>query len=117
MEAQPATTWKHLERRPQSSYKQLFIKGKRLPARTIYGQYVNDEGPRTAEELAEDFGLPLEVIQEAIAYCETDPPEILEDWESEEAIARAMGMREPDYKLHGKTKALTPEDFARIRGR
>ena len=114
METQPTTTWKFLESRPKSSYKQLFVKGLRLPARTIYGQYVNDEEPRTAEELAVDYDLPLEVVKEAIAYCETDPPEILEDWTRDQALMEAMGMKEPGYKWHGKPKMLSAEEWARI---
>lgn len=114
METQPQTTWKFLERRPKSSYKQLFVKGRRLPARTIYGQHVNDEEPQTIQELARDYDLPIEVIKEAIAYCQSNPPEILEDWEREEALYSAMGVRDPDYKLHCKPKLLTPEEIARV---
>lgn len=114
METQPTTTWKYLERRPKSSYKQLFVKGLRLPARTLYGQYVNDEEPRTAEELAEDYHLHLEVVKEAIAYCETNPPEILEDWQRDQAMMEAMGMKDPSYKYHGKPRLLSAQELARI---
>jgi uncharacterized protein (DUF433 family) len=113
MEAQPTTTWKYLERRPKSSYKQLFVRGRRLSARTIYGQYVNEEEPQSIEDLAQNYKLPIEVIQEAIAYCEGNPPEILEDWESEERLASAMGMKDPNYNLHGKPKKLTAEELSR----
>src|SRR5687767_6795606 len=60
----PATTTRrqYLERDPPSSYKQLSIKGRRIKARTLYGQHVNAEHPRTVEELAgepADLGRPL----------------------------------------------------------
>ena len=70
------TVWKHLEPRPRSSYKQLFVKGTRITARSLYGWYMSDEDPLTPEQLAAEFGLPLEAVQEAIAYCRSDPPEI-----------------------------------------
>jgi hypothetical protein len=46
---------------------------------------VNEEEPRKAEDVAASFGLPLEAVKEAIAYCESNPPEIREDLEREEA--------------------------------
>jgi uncharacterized protein (DUF433 family) len=81
--------WVYLDRKPRSAYKQLFIKGRKIAARTLYGEYMSEEEPRTAEEIAADWDLPLEAVREAIAYCETDPPEIREDWEMEEASIRA----------------------------
>ena len=89
-----ATQYQYLERNPKSAYKQLFIKGRRLKARTLYGQYVNDEEPRSVAELAEGYSLPIEAVREAIAYCESDPPEIREDFEREEANVR-RGSRGP----------------------
>src|SRR5690348_14644859 len=75
--------WKWLYHYPKSSYKQLSIRGTKIHARTIYGQAVG-EGARTPEELAEDYGVPLEAVREAIEYCESDPPEIREDFEEEQ---------------------------------
>jgi uncharacterized protein (DUF433 family) len=40
---------------------------------------MNEKEPRTQEQLAEDFDLPLEAVREAIEYCRTDPPEFRED--------------------------------------
>src|SRR5262245_25874195 len=95
----PPPQWKYLVRKPKSAYKQLFVKDRWVAARTIYGQSVGEDA-RTPEELAEDFDLPLEAVLEAIAYCESDPPEIREDWEREEAFMEAMGMNDPNYKHH-----------------
>lgn len=83
-----STQYRYLERDPRSVYKQLSIKGRRIKARTLYGKYMNSEEPRTAEQIAEDCDLPLEAVLEAIAYCESDPPEIREDFEREEANSR-----------------------------
>lgn len=73
------------------------------------------EEPRTPEEIAADYDLPLEAVKEAIAYCQTDPPEIREDFEREERIMEATGMNDPDYKLGGRYRILTPEERARLR--
>ena len=77
--------WKYLDRKPGSVYKQLFVKERNIAARTLYGHYMNEGEPETPEEIAANYGLPLEVVLEAIVYCESDPPEIREDWEREEA--------------------------------
>jgi hypothetical protein len=81
---------KFLRRKPGSSYRQLWIfdKGRYIRARNVYGQYVSEESPRTVEELASDYDLPVGAVREAIAYCEADPPEIREDWEDEERLLR-----------------------------
>jgi uncharacterized protein (DUF433 family) len=81
-------TWKYLVRKPRSAYKQLFVKDRWVAARTLYGQTVGDDA-RTPEELARDYDLPFEAVKEAIAYCESNPPEIREDWEQEESSIRS----------------------------
>lgn len=119
MNTSPATTWIYLARKPGSNYRQLFIKGRNIAARTLYGQYLDGEdGPgRTPEQLAEDFNLPLDAVREALAYCESDPPEIRADWEMEEALMEATGMNDPNYKYHPSPRPLSREDHIRIYGR
>jgi uncharacterized protein (DUF433 family) len=109
-----STQYKFLERRPKSNYKQLCIKGRRIFARTLYGQYMSEEEPRTIEEIAADYDLPVEAVREAIAYCDTDPIDIREDFAREEAIMDATGMNEPDYKYHPSPRLLSPQERARI---
>jgi len=114
--ASVSTQYKFLERKPKSNYKQLFVKGTRTMARTLYGQYMSEEEPRTIEQIAEDYSLPVEAIREAIAYCDTDPIEIREDHAREEAIIEATGMNDPNYyKLdRSQRKILSPQERARI---
>ena len=45
----------------------------------------------TPEEVATAFALPVQAVLEAIAYCQSDPPEIKQDWEREEAIIKKRG--------------------------
>ena len=113
MSTSPAK-YKYLARKPKSVYNQLFIKERWVSARTLYGMYVNEEMPMTPEEIAADYNLPLEAVQEAIAYCESNPPEIAQDYAREEALMEATGMNHPDYKYHPTPKLLTPQEMARL---
>ena len=114
MNPNPTITWKHLAPNPKSAYKQLFIKGRRIRARDLYGIFMSAEEPMTPAQIAADYGLPLEAVEEAIAYCQTDPPEIREDFERQERIMEATGMNDPDYKQGGKYRVLSPQERARL---
>jgi uncharacterized protein (DUF433 family) len=113
-------TYQHLEYRPGATYRQLYVKGTRLRAETLYRPTVpsaEDGDARTPEEVAEDFGVPLEVVLEAIAYCASNPPEIAQDRAREERLAEATGLNHPDYKWNPAKyyRRLTPEERKRIR--
>lgn len=114
MNPNPATAWKHLAANPKSSYTQLFLKGRRIRARDLYGIYMSAEEPMTPAQIAADYDLPLEAVEEAIAYCQTDPPEIKADFEREERVMEATGMNDPDYKHGGKYRILSPQERARL---
>jgi len=114
MNPNPATTWKFLAPNPKSSYKQLFLNGRHIRARDLYGMYMSAEEPMTPTQIAADYDLPLAAVEEAIAYCQTDPPEIKEDFEREERIMEATGMNDPNYKYGGKYRALSPQERARL---
>ena len=88
------TQWKYLEAHPGSSYKQLFIKGTRLRAEIIAGEMEDGEpdNPVTPEEIAADRNLPVEAVREAIAYCESDPPEIEEDHRRDRERMQELGV-------------------------
>jgi uncharacterized protein (DUF433 family) len=106
--------WQHLGPNPNSSYKQLFVKGTRIRARSLFGMFVSADEPMTSEEIAADFNLPLEAVKEAIAYCQNNPPEIAQDFERERLLMEASGMDAPDYKSGGKFKVVPPEEIVRI---
>jgi uncharacterized protein (DUF433 family) len=88
------TQWKHLEAHPQSSYKQLFLKGTRIRAEIIYDSWVDAEppDPTTPEEVAADWNVSVEAVREAIAYCQAEPPEIEEDHRREREHLQALGV-------------------------
>jgi uncharacterized protein (DUF433 family) len=83
--------FKYLSRKPGSNYKHLFVKDRWVSARTLYGRHVSEEMPMTVQEIAADYDLPLEAVAEAIRYCESNPPELAEDYAREEARIEAAG--------------------------
>ena len=105
--------WKYLVRKPKSVYKQLFVKDRWVAARTLYGQTLGEDA-RTPEQLAADYALPLDVVLEAIAYCELDPPELREDWEREQALIQMPAMDDSNNGRNGSPILLAPQDRARI---
>jgi uncharacterized protein (DUF433 family) len=111
----PATHYKYLAPKPKSSYRQLCIKGRSIFARTLYGLYKSAEEPRTPEQIAVDYQLPLEAVLEAIAYCDWNPPEIALDFAEEKALMEAAGMNDPNYKHHPQPKPIPPEVREQIR--
>ena len=109
-----STTWNYLAPNPKSAYKQLFVLGRRIRARTLYGLYMSADEPMTPEEIAREYDLPVEAVKEAIAYCQGDPPEIKEDFDREERIMEATGMNDPNYKFGGKYRVLSPQERVRL---
>src|SRR4051812_23234477 len=77
------TQWKWLYQYPKSNYKQLSVKGTRIHAHTLYSQTVGEDA-RTPEQVAEDYGVPVEAVRESIEYVESNPRELREDFEREQ---------------------------------
>ena len=59
--------YKYLKSKPGSNYRQLFING-RIRAEILYRETTGLE-PLTPEEVAREYGLPVEAVLEAIDYC------------------------------------------------
>src|SRR5436309_6549984 len=94
------TTYQYLEPHIGSSYKQLFIKGTKFRADLIYSAAYQrgDEDDRSPEQVAEDYGIPVEAVYEAIRYCESKPVEVAYDVRRQDLIMEAHNMFHPDYK-------------------
>jgi hypothetical protein len=75
---------------------------------------MNAKEPRTPEQLAADFEIPLEAVQEAIEYCQSDPPEIREDKRKADLLREARGMNDPAVRLSGRPRPLSTEERARL---
>jgi len=69
-EFEDKTEWVYLAPRPGSVYKQYFIKGRRIRAAVIYGATLSNE--MTPQEVADDYDLPLGVVEECIRYSKAN---------------------------------------------
>lgn len=87
-EAQPQ--YQHLEARPGSNYRQLWLKGRRIRAAVVYEE-IHGPDPRTPEEFAEEYQVPLEAVLEALDYVTRNMPLIQQERERELARLRAGG--------------------------
>ncbi len=88
------TEYKHLEARPGSSYRQLFVRGRGIRADTLYRQTINAE-PRTPQEVAADYDVPLQAVLEAIDYCKRNPDVLAADFQMEEESIRKYRLDKP----------------------
>jgi uncharacterized protein (DUF433 family) len=88
--------YKYLGPRYGSNYRQWFVKDRRIRAETLYRETVGLDS-RKPEEVAEDYGVPVEAVYEAIHYS-THNEELLRQ-EREEVLAdiRARGLDKPPY--------------------
>ena len=84
--------WQYLEQRPHPWRKQLYIKGKRLKAFTVWmDMLVNNLSP---QEVAENKDIALEAVMEALEYCQNNS-ELLKA----EAIEVRRRLEEKGYNL------------------
>jgi hypothetical protein len=87
--------YQYLGPRRGSNYRQYFVKGRGgLRAETLHRHTVGTE-PRTPEQVAKDFDLPVEAVLEAIRYCTENEPLLREEREEELASIRARGLDRP----------------------
>ncbi len=88
MSAETQPQYQHLEARPGSNYRQLFLKGRRIRAAVVY-EAVHGPDPRTPEEFAGDYQVPLEAVLEALDYVARNRPLIEQERDREAARLRA----------------------------
>jgi hypothetical protein len=89
--------YKYLKPKPGSNYRQLFVHG-RIRAEILFRETVGTE-PLTPEEVAREYGLPVEAVLEAIDYCPRGDIQQLLDVERarEEARIKAAGRDQWHY--------------------
>jgi hypothetical protein len=81
--------------------KQLYVKDRRIRAEVLYRETVGEE-PRTPEEVARDFEVPLEAVLESIDYCVKNEDLLRQERDEDLAWIRAKGLDKPP---------LVPPDF------
>ncbi len=109
-----STRWQYLDRDPNSSYRQLSIKGRRIKARTLAGAFLRADEPMTIDEIAMNWDVPIEAVREAIAYVGSKPPELEQDYRFEEAMVELAGHNDPGSGGR-MLRAVPPEIEARLR--
>ena len=88
--------YRYLESRLRSHYRQLWVKGRHIRAEVLYRLTLGEE-PRTPEEIAYDYALPVEVVHEAIDYA-VHNRELLEAERVREALRmKQLGLDRPPF--------------------
>jgi uncharacterized protein (DUF433 family) len=88
--------YQYLEPHPGSNYRQLWVKGRHIRAEVLYRLTVGTE-PRTPEEVAQDYDLPVEAIQEAIDYAVRSQELLEAERACEESRMRQLGLDKPPF--------------------
>ena len=94
MSTTTATHSQHLEPRPGSNDRQLFLKGRRIRA-AVVDEAIHGPDPYTPEEFAGDYQVPLEAVREALDYAARERALIEQERDREAADVRARGLGRP----------------------
>src|SRR5260370_41928141 len=89
-----ATQYQHLEPRPGSNYRQLFVKGRRIRA-AVVDEAIHGPDPFTPEEFAREDQVPLEAALEALDYVAPNRPVIEQERDHEAAKPHVWGLDRP----------------------
>ncbi|MEY2831023.1 MAG: hypothetical protein RLZZ574_281 [Cyanobacteriota bacterium] len=84
------TQWQYLEQRPHPWRQQLYIKGKKLRAFTVWMDMLVNE--LTPQDVAENKELPLAAVYEAILYCQSNQELLEKEAEEERRRLEAKGI-------------------------
>ena len=94
MATSTVTHYQHLEARPGSNYRQLFLKGRRIRTAIVY-EAVHGPDPYSPEEFAREYGVPLEAVREALDYAANNLPLIEAERDREADDVRARHLDRP----------------------
>jgi hypothetical protein len=89
-QAPQSEVWQFLESRPHPWRKQLYVKGRRLLASTVWGSMLTNQ--LTLEQAVDNWNLPLATIGEAISYCETHQDLLAQEAKVEQDCLQAAGI-------------------------
>jgi len=94
MTTKTETHYQHLEPRPGSNYRQLFLKGRRIRA-AVVDEAIHGPDPFTPEEFASEYQVPLEAVLEALEYLAQNRPLIEQERDHEAARLHARCLDGP----------------------
>ncbi len=84
------TQWQYLKRRPQSRWKQLYIKDRKLKAHTVWSDMIVNQW--SEEETAYNWDLPIEAVREAIEYCKANLELLKKEATEEQRYLKEQGV-------------------------
>jgi hypothetical protein len=90
LEPVPQSTWQYLVFRPHPWRRQLYVKGRRLLASTVWQDMLVNE--LKSEEAAKNFDLSSSAIHEIIRYCEANKDLIKMEAEEERYRLKERGV-------------------------
>ena len=90
------TTYKYLEPRIGSQYRQLFLRGRKIRAEILYRATIGPEA-RTPDEVAYDFEVPVEAVYEAVHYCRHHEDLLRKEREEVLAALHTRGLDKPPF--------------------
>jgi hypothetical protein len=98
--------YNYLKPKPGSNYRQLFVLG-RIRAEILYRETIGTE-PLAPEEVAREYGLPVEAVRGAIEFClDSDVQELLKTERARESDRiKAAGRDQWPYAPCGWTVEL-----------
>jgi uncharacterized protein (DUF433 family) len=82
--------WNYLVARPHAWRRQLFVKGRRLRAFTVWSDMLTNN--MSPEEAAENWDLPQEAITEIVRYCESHKELLSMEAEEERQLLNEGGV-------------------------
>ena len=85
-----AVSYKYLKPKRGSNYQQLAVNG-RIRAEILYRETVGPE-PLTPQQVAKEYGLPVEAVLEAIEYCKSHQELLNAERAREEASIKSRGL-------------------------
>jgi uncharacterized protein (DUF433 family) len=88
--------YQHLEPRSRSNYRQLWVKGRHIRAEVLYRLTIGAE-PRTPEEVARDYDLPVAAVQEAIDYAMRHQELLAAERAREVSRMQHLGLDQPPF--------------------
>ena len=94
MTTKTPTQYQHLEPRPGSNYRQLWLKGRRIRAAVVY-EAIHGPDPRSPDEFARDYQVPLPAVLEALDYVAQNRSLIEQERDREAAKLRSRGFDGP----------------------
>jgi len=88
--------YQHLEPRSRSNYRQLWVKGRHIRAEVLYRFTIGAE-PRTPEEVARDYDLPVAAVHEAIDYARRNEALLAAERAREVSRMQSLGLDQPPF--------------------